>query len=620
MGRICGFTGINDKLLLKKMCDTMSQGVGRCYFFIDDDVSLCSRVLNGEVQLAGNEDENVWIVLDGEIYNNILIKQFLEENGHSFRSSSDAELIVHLYEEYGEFCVKKLRGAFAFAIWDSNEKKLLLARDRAGERPLFYSLIDGKFFFASEIRSLMKYEGYKKELSLPGLNYFLSWGHIPASYTLLKSIRKLLPAHILIYNNGEIFIQKYWELYFSQINYDLSEDDWCKTLYDLLLESISVRLKGPPFGVLLGGIDSSGMASLMRKITDETIKSFTVYFNEERTNEPYAKFVADWLGLEVHERILQSEDIPRILPKIVYLMDDPKAQLAATIPTYLALELCNERIKTIFTADGADVCFWGYPTVSFPSPPPRKARFIRKIPRDIRERIIFPLQLITKNFPEHLKEDNALISEIKKIIHASSPRARLDSHCIFSQDELQEVLTSANFDIHIPFLKCLKSDFVDPWDHVRFVNKLAETVEWGISRLERFASYFSLNLKLPFEDWKVKEVAARIPPYYKQKDHYTDKYIWRKMILMYNLLPKKVIFLQKRGFGEDTENIFRTLFEGKNLRDYVHQNVQEVIPHVKCYINETNTKGLLHHGNWSQKLALLIFALWYKTFILNSLG
>jgi len=619
MGRICGFVGIDDKQLLLKMCKVQSQS-GRINYFIDKEVGICSEASEEPFSIAQNEDGNVFCAFDGEIYNKTALNKFLNERGHEILSCSGSELMVHLYEECGDFFVKDIRGSFAFALWDSEREKLLLVRDRSGERPLFYTLMNKVLYFASEIKSLLRNNCLRKQVNTYGLELYFSWGHVPAPYTLFKGIMKIPPAHMMVYDNhlNNFVLKRYWKLEFSDINYKLDEDSWCKIIYDALRESVHIRLKKPPFGILLGGVDSTSLASVMKKLTSEPINSFTVYLDDEQDDEPYAQYAAEWLGLNYHKQVLCADDVIKILPHIIYLFEDPKADMSASLPTYVALKLASKfGVKSIFSADGADSIFWGNPPCSFRQHPSWKELLISKIPKNLRKGILPIFYSLIHKIPISQQEDNIIAGEIKSL---SNICFLMDGNHIFNKKERQELLRSSQYDVFRPFSNCLELKeklIMNLWDQVRLLNKIAETAGWGIERLQCFSEAFGLCPKLPFEDHTIKEIASKIPPHLKQPTQFIDKYIWRKTILKYNLCPREIIFKQKSGFGEKLERNVMAKWINGPLQDYVNQQIYGVIRHVKPFFKSKGIKKLLTRAKTHQKFALLVFAIWYKTFFLN---
>jgi len=616
MGGISGFVGLSDRSLLEKMSYAIRHRGPYENFFIDKDVGLSSRSLDGKDGLARNEDGSIWVALDGEIYNRADLRNVLEANGHELSSVCDSELVAHLYEEYGCSCVDELRGSFAFPLWDSAKKSLLLARDRDGERSIFYGVVDGIFLFASEIKALLCYGTLEKRINVQGLKYYFTWGHVPAPDTLLAGIKKLPPSCMLIYRENEIDLRRYWNLDFSKIEYGLDEDEWCDRIYDMLTDSVRVRLREGPLGISLGGIDSSTLASIITRLTDESLKSFTISFEDERLNEPCARFVADWLGIEAYERTLYAKDLVRILPELAYSFDDLKVDVAPTLPTFLSLEMAKEQVKTIFTGDHADCVFWGW---GWTVPEPWVSKMIPKIPT---EKPIHPLLYLSYSIPIAIVRDAtrfALRSFVKRTINLPWDMKFLHSSQYYHENELQELFGHRDPTVHFyaPFTECVEypaDDLLTKINRMRLVNKSFEVIGgWGAERLGDLSSRFSLRIGEPFRDHKLQEMAAKIPPHLQQPNEQAGKYIFKRTILRYSLLPSKVVNQRKWGFGWGLHRLVSRWFRGE-LEDYAEQTILGGVRRVRPILKEKAVMRYIRRGNAVQILSLLMFILWYDRF------
>jgi len=299
-------------------------------FYIDDDISLCCERLRIQdlrdtaKQPQHNEDKSIWVVLNGEIYNFLELKQKLK-NHHEFYTNSDTEVIVHAYEEYGENCVNFFSGMFAFAIWDSNKKKLFIARDRLGVKPLYYCIIDGNLVFSSEIKSILQYDDFIRELNNHALCQFITYAYTIDGQTLFKEIKELLPGHKLIYSfiDKSIKITKYWELSLNQTDFD--EQFYLENLKRLLENSIRLRsISDAPIGALLsGGLDSSVIVAIYSKLFNESVKTFTTGFGHDLDEFKEAKIVAEHCQTDHHEIKLSYGKLSESLPTILWHMEFP---------------------------------------------------------------------------------------------------------------------------------------------------------------------------------------------------------------------------------------------------------------------------------------------------------
>src|SRR6058998_3582191 len=299
-------------------------------------------------QPVHNEDQSVWVVFNGEIYNFQSLRASLERQGHRFYTSTDTEVIVHLYEQYGEACVEKMRGMFAFAIWDDRKKKLLLARDRIGIKPLFYSLAAGRLAFGSELKVLLQLPEIEPRLSWAAVNHLFSAMCTPAAESIVDGVHKLKPGHVLVASaRTGIQIREYWDVHFDP-DYGKTEQFFIERLRDLLEESVKLRLIADvPLGAFLsGGIDSSSVVATMSKISSGPVKTFSIGFPDADYNElDYARKVAKKFGTEHHELIVQP-DVLDLIDDLAWYLDEPFGDSSA-LPTYMVSKLAAESVKVV---------------------------------------------------------------------------------------------------------------------------------------------------------------------------------------------------------------------------------------------------------------------------------
>jgi asparagine synthase (glutamine-hydrolysing) len=311
-----------------------------------------------------NEDNTIWIVFNGEIYNFQDLRREHLKN-HKFKTKSDTEVILHLYEEYGENCIEHLRGMFAFAIWDENKQKLLIVRDRFGIKPLYYAQTGSGFIFASELKAILETDAIQRKIDKAALNLYLTFRYVPGSRTMIDGVQKLEPAHYLVYQDGALNIHRYWNLEFSKDD-GKGENFYSERLKEALKESIDIRLISEvPLGAYLsGGLDSSFMIGLMSQLVDEPVKTFTAGFQGGWYDEsPYAGIVAE--VFKTDHRVLQTKaDAVSVLKKVIWHLDEPLAD-AATIPTYLLSELTRKYVTVILSGEGADELLAGYDKYKF---------------------------------------------------------------------------------------------------------------------------------------------------------------------------------------------------------------------------------------------------------------
>ncbi|MBI3798294.1 MAG: asparagine synthase (glutamine-hydrolyzing) [Deltaproteobacteria bacterium] len=374
---ICGYIGSREPNLLPAMLRTLEHrgpdDEGSITFRVEQGTSVVglghTRLSIIDLSAAGhepmaNEDGTVWLVFNGEIYNFPELRKLLEYKGHQFRSHTDAEVILHLYEEEGEACVQKLRGMFAFAIWDQGRQRLLLARDRLGEKPLYYCTHGESLGFASELKALLPLPWVQREVDPAALLAYLTCGYVPQPLSIFQGIRKLPPAHLLVWEKGNCTVKRYWSPHTIQIVPPPTPSTMHEQLRALLQEAVKLRLiSDVPLGVFLsGGIDSSAVVAMMRAVGNGPIATFSIgYSNRFRSyNElEYSRLVARHFGTDHHEYIVEPQ-VQDLLPDLVYHFDEPFADSSA-IPTYLVSREARREVTVALSGIGGDELFAGYP-------------------------------------------------------------------------------------------------------------------------------------------------------------------------------------------------------------------------------------------------------------------
>ena len=379
---MCGIAGVYefrdgvraDASVVRRMCDVIAhRGPDDDGIYTDGKVGIGMRRLS-IVDLAGGhqpmsgENESLWIVFNGEIYNHRELREKLIARGHAYRTHSDTETIVHLYKEYGKDCVQHLRGMFAFAIWDKKRKTLFIARDRLGIKPLYYRLGENNFLFGSEIKVLLAYPGARAEFDRSCLPEYLAFGYLSGAETFYSGIRKLLPGHTLeIGTSGELHIENYWDLSFSGEPVARDERYYVDSYRDLLEGAVKSHLMSDvPLGVFLsGGIDSSAVAAVMTKIRREPIETFSVGYKEQQYSElPYARTVAQHLNSIHHEVFVGCKDFFNALPRLIWHEDEPIVW-PSSVALYFVAQLARERVKVVLTGEGSDETLAGYSRYGF---------------------------------------------------------------------------------------------------------------------------------------------------------------------------------------------------------------------------------------------------------------
>jgi asparagine synthase (glutamine-hydrolysing) len=317
--------------------------------------------LAGGRQPIHNEDESVWVVFNGEIYNFLELRRELEERGHRFYTHSDTEVIVHLYEEMGSECVRKLRGMFAIALYDERRELLVLARDRLGKKPLHYALYEGRLLFGSEIKAIFAAAPELAEVNPEGLLQYLYFGYIAETHTAFRRIQKLPSGHVLEYRGGEVKVKSYWDLPEYGTHSAISEDECLEELERKLEEAVRIRLiSDVPLGALLsGGVDSSVIVALMARVSSRPVKTFSIGFESEQFDESeYARMVAERFGTE-HHRLVVNPDVEESLTYLTQMMEEPFGD-ASMLPTYYVCRMAREHVTVALSGDGGDELFAGY--------------------------------------------------------------------------------------------------------------------------------------------------------------------------------------------------------------------------------------------------------------------
>ncbi|MFH1337338.1 MAG: asparagine synthase (glutamine-hydrolyzing) [Nanoarchaeota archaeon] len=580
---IIGFAGFMDRVLLKNMADVIRhRGPDDHGYFFDKNISLGARRLSiidikGSKQPIYNENKDIVLVFNGEIYNFQKLREELHQLGHNFSTDGDGEVIVHLYEQYGEECVTKLNGMFAFAIWDARKKKLFIARDRLGIKPLYYTQIGNRFLFGSEIKSILQYRGYKPDTDRNALSDYLTFRYVPGPLTMFKNIFKLLPCHTLTYQDGKVETKKYWYFAFNSTN--KSEDFYVKTLKNLLEDSIKSRLISEvPLGAYLsGGLDSSFVVGLMSKISQEPINTFTVTFDDIEFNEaPYAKSIAEHFNTN-HRSLEVKQKSINILPKVIYHMDEPVSD-PATIPTYMMAELTKKHVTVVLTGEGSDELFGGYPQYRAAMIDKKLGPFRKIIPK------------LTKNdLMKRFDQDYT------------------DWISIFTEKEKQELLKE----------KPEKNNTViqRPYD----LNQLLyfDIKQWLpddlLTKIDKTTMAHSVEARVPFLDHIMVEFAGTVPPKYKTGMR-QEKIIIRKA--MQGIVPKETINRKKQGFHVPIEK----WFQGE-LKEVAQNMLSESVIEKRGYFQYPYVKSLLNKFDSSPKYYsrqlwnLFNLELWHRIFI-----
>ncbi len=559
-----------------------------------------------------NEDHDLWVVFNGEIYNFPELRPELEARGHRFYTNSDTEVIVHLYEEYGADCVKRLRGMFALAVWDERRQKLLLARDRFGKKPLYYAMGSERLVFGSEIKALLAAAPELDEIDHHGLLNFFYFGYIPDPHTAFKRIHKLPPGHLLEFERGQVCVQKYWDLPDHGTYEPKSEEECLEELEHELAEAVRIRLiSDVPLGALLsGGVDSSIMVALMARISSRPVKTFSIGFSSPDFNEAhYARLVARQFGTEHHELYIEA-NIEETIHMLTGSLEEPFGD-SSMVPTYHVCRLARQYVTVALTGDGGDELFAGYERYATYLGR-RKLRFFPPaIGRWYRERVhpLVPTEWRGRRFAYNL----SLPVRERYLDGISLLPTRLREQSVFSKEFLAWADDQPS--PYEPFRRYMEhGPASDPLSEVQYLD--AKTYLPGdiLTKVDRMSMANSLEVRAPFLDHPLAEWAARLSPRWKVRFGEL-KYILKRLAERVGV-PREVLYRPKQGFSMPLLHWFRQdpspplldiLLEPRTIqRGYFEEKGirRRVLEH---------RKGI-RDRSW-ELWHLLIFELWHRNFM-----
>lgn len=625
---MCGITGIVrsdgaqiDRELLARMNDAIRhRGPDDDGFYFGEGVGLGMRRLSiidlkSGHQPIHNPDRTAWIVFNGEIYNYRELRKQLEACGHQFYTDSDTEAIVAAYDEYGTDCPRYLRGMFAFAIWDERAKSLFLARDRVGKKPLLYAQFNGQLVFGSEFMALLQHPDVSRDVNYEAIHHYLSFSCVPAPLTAYQAIRKLQPGHSLLWKNGEIKLERYWQLDFSH-KISISEEEAGERVVELLRDAVRVRLMSEvPLGAFLsGGIDSSAIVALMAQESSEKVKTFSIGFEEQDFSElHHARRVAEHVGAEHHEFIVRP-DAMEILPTLVEHYGEPFADSSA-IPSYYVSRETRKFVTVALNGDGGDECFAGYERYAAMNLAQRYA----KVPAAIRNGVI---RNVARALPEFQSRTNPLRKAQRFLAAASLSPVQRYLRWVSAFDEQAKLnLYSSDFRNETAAFSTI--GFLEPWfakangAGIVDASLLTDTMTYLpndlLVKMDIASMTVSLEARSPFLDHHLMEFAASLPENLKLRGM-TTKYLLKRVLKQF--VPEENLTRAKMGFGVPIGHWFRgtmqpflreTLLSEKALSRglFNRAGVRQLIDqHVANKVNH-------EHRLWS----LLMLELWFQRFI-----
>jgi asparagine synthase (glutamine-hydrolysing) len=574
---MCGINGIAfssrskrqiNEQVLRGMRDVIfHRGPDDGGIFVDETIGLAHRRLSivdvaHGAQPMFNEDGSHVIIYNGEVYNHSDYRAELEAKGYVYQTHCDTETILHLYEEYGAKCVDKLRGMFSFAIWNRREKTLFIARDRFGVKPLYYVHDEqGNLFFASEIKALLEAKAAVPEINFNALPDQLANHGTSFDETLFKNVKRLLPGHFLIWQDGNLKIEKYWDVSFEPKHEDKSDADFVEEWRELFKKSVELRLMADvPLGMFLsGGIDSSAICAMMSEMVDEPIKTFSVGFKEREANEfEYARIVSKKFKTEHHEITITPEQFFAELPNLVWHEDEPIG-FVASVPLYFVSKLAQKHVKVVLTGEGSDEILGGYGRY-------QKTLALLKYGEKYEQFAPDFARSFIKNTVSALP--NSLNRKLKRTflsLDADIENLYFDNFAVFPK-QMQEKLFSAETKAKVseqnPYFyqqNWLKeSDAKDVLDKLLYADTKTYLHEL-LMKQDQMSMAASIESRVPFLDHRLVEYTAKLPQRMKIRGSET-KWILREA--MKGILPEEILTRSKMGFPVPIGNWFRNEFRG----------------------------------------------------------
>ena len=628
---MCGIAGIvgsdrsyvADGADIRRMCHTIThRGPDDEGVYVAGPVGLGMRRLSiidlsTGCQPIHNEDRTVWIVFNGEIYNFPELRARLEARGHRFYTNSDTEVIVHLYEDHGSDCVQHLRGMFAFALWDQRRRRLLLARDRFGKKPLHYAIHRGRLLFGSEIKALLAVDPALAEVHVEGLVNFFYFGYIPDPLSAFQRIQKLPPGHLLEFTDGRARLRRYWTLPDYGVHEPKSEEECLEELEQRLAEAVRIRLASDvPLGALLsGGVDSSIVVALMARASSKRVKTFSIGFSNQDFNETvHARAVAQRFDTEHHE-LLVEPDIEQTVDHITRITEEPFGDSSA-VPTYHVCRMARQHVTVALAGDGGDELFAGYDRYwsqlrrrQIPGFPLGTGnwyrrhvhahvpsawwgrRFLFNISLPAPDRYLDEVSLLPVCFREHSLFTSDFVAQAAAV---SSPYDRVRS-------QLSERAAS------------------DPLSEMQYVDALTYLPCDILTKVDRMSMANSLEVRAPLLDHCFAEWAVRLSPRWKIR-YGERKYILKKLAERIGV-PRAVLYRRKQGFSLPLVHWFRNETQPGLLDILLEPRTLQ-----RGYFNGGAIKQrLMEHRRGVRDRSwelwhLLIFELWHRNFLESTTG
>ena len=620
---MCGICGIYNvqsgepvsQELVEQMTGLIShRGPDDCGAYLEGNVGLgFARLsiidLSGGHQPMCNETRDIWIVFNGEIWNYKALRAELIAKGHQFRTNSDTETIIHAYEEYGLGCVARLHGMFGFAIWDSPRKRLLLARDRVGKKPLYYTRVDGNLIFASEIKSLLRHPQVKRQADVQALADFLSVRYVPGPATLFANIYKVLPGHWLLCEKDTLREECYWDFTFGNTERRPVEEH-IQGIRQHIHRAVEERLMADvPLGAILsGGVDSSIITGIMSQLMDQPVKTFAVGFDTPGFSElPYARLVSDHFGTEHHELIVRCSDLSEYWPLLTWHRDEPVSE-PSDLGMYLISKLARQHVKVVLTGEGGDELFAGYPKYVVDW----LARYYHLFPTPLRDQVILPA---IDRLPYSMRK----IKMAARALSQPTPQRWMCWFGVFNGPLKENLLSSStkasiDSDSSHAFRRWLeKNPQRDDLSSMLYLDTKIWLPDNLLMKGDKMTMAASLEARVPLLDYHLIEYAASIPSNIKIKP-FQAKYLLKRAYA--DFLPQAILTRKKMGFNVpigswfqgDQRNLISRLLLSERARSRGFLNNEYVARLLRDHL-----QGRTEYG--AQLFILASLELWFRVFI-----
>lgn len=571
--------------------------------------------LNTGHQPISNEDGSVWIVFNGEIYNYQDLRQQLQAKGHVFRTQTDTEVIVHLYEEFGEGCVEKLRGMFAFAIWDGRQKILFLARDRVGIKPLYYWLSDKSLIFGSEIKAILADPETTPEIVPAMIDRFLTFYYVPGEETLFRNVRKLAPGSYMVVRDGQVQIKSYWDLHFAPVSQTIAEAE--EKLLGMLEESVRLHMIADvPVGLLLsGGVDSTAMLDFAVGKTDHTLSSFTLGFSEPglADERPYARLAARQYGTRHYETTISAKEFADFMPKYAWYMEEPVCEPQA-VALYYVSRLAKDYVKVLISGEGGDEAFAGYQTYRGILWLERLKRLLQPLNHTLSSGLtaanrVLGFHRIAKYAPlMQLPFEDYYYSRTSSPFHYFNVHTRE----LYSKDFAASTDKSHSLAAVAKYLYNGAESGSGRINKMLYVDTKTSLPDDLLLKADKMTMANSIELRVPFLDHKILEFAASLPENFKVRG-VTTKFIAKRALR--HRVPREILERRKAGFPVPYESWFR-----KELKGWISGILLDRETLSRGYFNRVCIEKMLSEDSLSGGLSKELFSLaalelWHRAFL-----